>query len=37
LAAGRLLEREYGARGRARKDFAGAWRKLDRKQLRSWM
>jgi CHAD domain-containing protein len=37
LGAGRLLEREYGARGRARKDFAGAWRKLDRKQLRSWM
>jgi CHAD domain-containing protein len=37
FAAGRLLEREHAGRARARKKFAGSWRKLDRKQRRSWM
>jgi CHAD domain-containing protein len=37
FAAGRLLERQHAARARARKKFAGSWRKLDRKQRRSWM
>ena len=37
LAAGRLLERQHVARAEARDRFAGAWRKLDRKQLRLWM
>ena len=37
VAAGRLLERQHAARARARSDFAGAWRRLDRRKRRRWM
>jgi CHAD domain-containing protein len=37
FAAGRLVEREDAARRRARSDFAGAWRRLDRRKRRRWM
>jgi hypothetical protein len=37
VAAGRLLERQEAARKRARSDFAGAWRRLDRRKRRRWM
>ena len=37
LASGRMLEREGRARSDARAEFPRAWRRLDRKQHRSWM
>jgi CHAD domain-containing protein len=37
FAAGRLLERQHVGRANARRDFAAAWRRVDRKKRRSWM
>ncbi len=37
FAAGRLLERQHVGRTQARKDFAAAWRKVDRRKRRRWM
>jgi CHAD domain-containing protein len=36
-AAGRMLEREHRAAEGARAEFPRAWRRLDRKQRRSWL
>jgi CHAD domain-containing protein len=36
FAAGRLHERQHAARRHARESFPAAWRKLDRRKLRSW-
>ena len=37
LASGRLLERQARASHEARHHFFGAWDRLDRKSLRSWL
>lgn len=37
FAAGRLLERQQFSAQQARPSFQKAWRKLDRKKLRTWM
>jgi CHAD domain-containing protein len=37
LAAGQMLERERHAGERARSQFPGVWKKLDRQKVRSWL